>query len=207
MLWSLKILINASSNLHFFITILSLQRMRTITINIPPLGTGGGANQPSGLENGSSPWEYIIATRSGGAYQYQHQVMLSHGGSVLQVLSQALDGSITQALEQNAFDLAQGPLVATLIDVNGDGTEFKLRLENESLSNPLSAIVLPPGTNRQLRISEVSYTQGNGVIETLGFIGADDIRMGFSAQFMRVTGESFEINYNTNSQDLTLKYT
>lgn len=173
---------------------------------IPTLEVEEVAVNPIALDARPLLWEFPIAKRIDGVYQYEHKVKLSNGGSVLQVLSQAADGGITESLPENAFDLTQEPLAALLVDVHGNGSEFKLRLQTSTLPDPLSITVLAPNVNRQIQIAQMSYTQGADVIETLGFIGADDIRIGFSGRFTRMPGESFQINYEAGTQNIVLLY-
>jgi hypothetical protein len=81
----------------------------------------------------------------------------------------------------------------TLIDTNDDGSEYKLRIEADTVQNPSSRTVLSHLYNPQIRIAEVTYLQDNNLITELSFIGAEDIRMGFTARVMRRPNETFAI--------------
>jgi hypothetical protein len=178
--------------------------MHKIQITLVPTPEPEGEIIPLALSTRTDFWEFPVATFSNGVFIYENKVVLSNNGSVLQILSKGSDGQITEALAENAFDLINETLKVMLIDTYDDGSEYKLRITAENLQMPSSSALLSRLYNPQLRIAEVSYLQGSNVVRELNFIGAEDIRMGFTARIIRRPGEFFQIS-NENG-DISLKY-
>ena len=152
----------------------------------------------------ASIWEFPIASFIGDRFRFDHKVMLTNQGSVLQILSKDANGEITEALPENAFDLSKGSLKLLLLDVNGDRTQYKLRIEAGAVLPTTSVTVLSGRKNPQLQLAEVSYTRDTNIVHDLEFIGAVDIGMGFTARSILRPAEPFEIAYLNG--DTIIKY-
>jgi hypothetical protein len=129
-------------------------------------------------------------------FSYKHKVVLVKKGAILQVLSKDKDGRITQALPENAFDLAIQPVVITLVDVNKDGLNYVLQIQSGRLEDAKNKIILSDRYNPQLQIVEVLTIQNDISTKGLGFIGVDDIRIGLAAQFFNKPGTPFEVSFD-----------
>ncbi len=178
--------------------------MHKIQITFVPTPEPTGEIIPMAFSTRTDSWEYIVATRENNQFLYEHKVVLSNNGTVLQVLSADEAGQITEALAEDAFDIATQSVTLTLIDTYDDGTEYKLRIETAPITAPGSTTVLSGLYNPQLRIAEVSYLQDENQIHELEFIGAEDIRMGFAARVIRRPGEAFEIIHDDG--DIVFSY-
>jgi hypothetical protein len=129
-------------------------------------------------------------------FSYKHKVVLVKKGAILQVLSKDRDGRITQALPEDAFDLASQPMIMTLIDVNNDGLNYVLQIQSGRLADAKNKIVLSDKYNPQLQLVEVLTIQNDIPTKGLDFIGVDDIRIGLTAQFFNKAGIPFEVSFD-----------
>lgn len=173
--------------------------MHKIQIAFVPTPDPEGEIVPMAFSSRADSWEFTVATRANDQFLYEHKVVLSNNGTVLQVLSAGEDGQITEALAEDAFDIATQSITLTLIDTYDDGSEYKLRIETAPIAQPGSTTVLSGLYNPQLRIAEVTYLQDENQIQELEFIGAEDIRMGFAARVIRRPGEAFEVIHDNGN--------
>lgn len=178
--------------------------MRKIQIVVVPVTSPEKEVIPLALTTKASIWEFPIASVSDGQYVYDHKVVLTNQGSILQILSKDANGAVIEALSDNAFDLSKGPLKLLLIDVNGDKTQYKLRIEAGAVLPTTSVSVLSGRNNPQLQLAEVTYTRDANIVQDLEFIGAVDIGMGFTARSILRPAEPFEIAYLNG--DTIIKY-
>lgn len=173
--------------------------MHKIQITFVPTPDPKGEIVPMAFSSRGDAWEFIVATRENNQFLYEHKVTLSNNGTVLQVLSKDAEGQITEALSENAFDIASQSIQMTLVDTYDDGSEYKLRIETTPIEQPGSTTLLSGLYNPQLRIAEVTYMQDENQIQELEFIGAEDIRMGFAARVIRRPGEAFEVLHDNGN--------
>jgi hypothetical protein len=168
--------------------------MHKIQITFVPTPEPKGDIIPMALSSRVNSWEFIIAKRKDDRFIYEHKPIFEKKGTVLQVLSRDDNGFVSLALPENAFDIRDYALKMTLIDTYDDGSEYKLRIEVDTIKDPKSKTVLSNLYNPQIRIAEVTYLQDNNIITELEFIGAEDIRMGFAARVLRRPNETFTIS-------------
>lgn len=180
--------------------------MQKIKVLIPSLEASEVEVEPLALLAKVDFRDFDIAQRDETNYVYEHKIRLSNGGAVLQVLSKGADGRITEPRPEDTYDLTSQPLRLEIIDVHGDGFLFKLRIQPINLSTSASKIVVVEKANRQLQIAQISYSKGADTINTLGFIGADDIRAGFAGRFLRLPGETFQLSYETETKNIVFYY-
>lgn len=101
--------------------------MHKIEILIPPIAAPETRAVRSALLQPDLQ-EFDIANRVESGYDYERKICLTDGGAVLQVMSKDANGDITVALPQDAYDLSD-PIRVLLMDVNGDGTYYRLRIQ------------------------------------------------------------------------------
>ena len=178
--------------------------MYKIDITFVPVTEPEGPIQALGLNSRADYWEFDLAVFVTDHFEYEHKVTLVNQGTVLQVLTKGADGRITQMLPDYAFDLTQQPLLLTIIDTRGDGSNYKLRIQAGTLQNPTSTVVLSSAQNPQLRLAEFSYQQGNDIKIELGYIGAEDIRMGLTARVVTRPNETVQVSCNNGA--VTIAY-
>ena len=179
--------------------------MHKIEILIPPISAPETRAVRSALLQ-PEVQEFDIATRAESGYDYERKICLTDGGAVLQVMSKDANGDITVALPQDAYDLSD-PIRVLLMDVNGDGTDYRLRIQLGGLtSTPPSQVTMPSGANRQLHIAEFTHILTAGQTDTLGFIGSDDLRAGFVGNFLLPAGVEFQVSFEVNTNNLIFLY-
>ena len=137
-------------------------------------------------EEGTLPVDFALARYTGGVYDFDHKFALVtdplSGRMAFQVLTKDASGEFTVAQPENRFTIENRFIKITLIDIYGDGLEYKFRLEEGTLTQPANRVVLPVGRRPNFVITETQYTAGTTQTSELNFIGSIDIRAGLTSQ-------------------------
>ena len=154
--------------------------------------------------------EFHIAEFDGTVMSFEHKMTLTNGGRTVQIMTQDTQGEFTEALPENAFSIDDDFLGIEMLDpvtINGV-VHFSVRLftdsntQNQIVPGTLSQVVLPdfPNNNLSITLVEARHDAGGNVFTTLNFIGATDIRAGYTRASVII--EPGEIVYlKCNSQN------
>lgn len=160
---------------------------------------------------------YPIAAYSGGLLEFEHKITLAAGGQIAQIMSKdPVTGLFSIALPEDAFSIADEFLGISLSELNTaqGGTSFTARLfKNESTQDPgasgaASQVLLRNIANNapQIAFAEIVDEAGSATGSTLSFIGATDVRTGFTAPRVIIRpGETVYLKANANN-DLILQF-
>lgn len=150
-------------------------------------------------EEGTLPAEYALARYDNGVYEFDHKFAVVTdpvtGHSVFQVLTKDASDEFTVADPENRFTIEDRFIKISLIDIYDDGSEYKFRLEEGTLTQPANRVVLPSAQEPEFVITATQYTAGTSQTMELNFIGSIDIRAGLSGRVRVVVspGNSLEL--------------
>lgn len=160
------------------------------------------------VEERSLPVEYPLARLGNTEYLFEHKITLlrdtTSGELELQVLSPGPLGDLDLALPEDRFSLTGRFLRLTLIDVAGDTSEYKIRIELGSMTSPASRLTLSRNTNPIFGVALARYENGTQSESQLDFIGAIDIRGGYAPTVKTSVSAGEPVELGSVSGDLVL---
>lgn len=158
---------------------------------------------------------YPAAAYDGEVLEFEHKLTLSSGGDVVQVMSKDSEGLFTEALPQDAYSIDDDFVgIRMHAPVSGsNGEEFSVTMfkddttRNAVVPGTTSEVVMTDTQNNppQIILAEAVHTIGTSIVRELNFIGATDIRTGFTARVTIRPGETVYVK-RTTSGDLVFQF-
>lgn len=156
------------------------------------------------------PSEYFLARYVNDIYTFDHKFTLltdpASGETSFQVLTKDAQGEFTEALPENRFSIENRFVKITLIDIFGDGSQYKIRLATATLTKAANRILLGSAQRPGFVIAEGLYSDGTTPVSVLNFIGSIDIRAGFTSHARVVFPPGQDIEISAASGDLIFQY-
>lgn len=164
--------------------------------------------------NSSSPVEetYLIATDDGTSVSFEHKLILTDEGALLQVVTKDNRGEFTVALDENAFPIDDEFVGIELLapDSTQYGTEYSVRIfKDSSTENPDadSEVWLAANRSPQITMAMVAHDNGSSIVQELNFIGTTDIRIGFTAARTLIRpGETVYVQLQSGGDFVVLRF-
>lgn len=150
-------------------------------------------------EEGTLPVDYSLARYVNGVYDFDHKFALVadpvSGHTAFQVLTKDASDEFTVADPENRFSIEDRFIKISLIDIYDDGSEYKFRLEEGTLTQPGNRVVLPSARRPDFVVTETVFTTETTQTSELNFIGSIDIRAGLTGRVQVVLspGNSLEL--------------
>lgn len=184
--------------------------MQQSTITFLATPDPGGPSSP----NNSSPVDetYLIATDDGSNVSFEHKLILTEEGAFLQVVTKDNQGEFTVALDENAFPIDNEFVGIELLapETTQYGTEYSVRIfKDSSTENPDtdSEVLLAANRSPQITMAMVAHDNGTIIAQELNFIGAFDIRIGFTApRVLLRPGEIVYVQLQSGGDFIVLRF-